>query len=72
MDLLGSKGLGLSRVTEVMGKEFGGQNAAPPPLDASKTEPPYCSIPCLEVEGTVGDAGGVGVYCIVHMFASVE
>lgn len=48
------KGLGFSRVTEVTGKEFGGQSAAPPPLNASKTEPPHQGIPCLEVPGAAG------------------
>lgn len=44
------------------GKEFGGQNAAPPPLDASKTEPRQNSIPCLEVPGAAGMQGvGLGV-----------
>lgn len=57
MALRGPKGLCLSRVTEVTGKEFGGQSAAPPPLDASKTEPPHQGIPCLEVPGAAGMQG---------------
>lgn len=40
------------------GKEFGGQGAAPPPLDASKTEPQQSS---LEVPGAAGMQGvGLG------------
>ena len=50
---------------EVMEKESGGQRAAPPPLDASKTESvPIKPPPSLKpADSTVGELGGTGSGC---------